>query len=183
MNDRIPHERLWRPGWAVAGLAAATLMFAGSGLAYAGAGDLNGAWIYIGGPAEEKARIAAVDKVTDRMNVFMKGKARGKLKERTAPPPMIRIHIEGSKLTLTGREGKALRIALGAPPMEVEGPKGKAKVSAKRVPDGFVVVSQGEKGGQRTTYQLKGDTLVAMVQMSGERLDGTLTYRMSFGRK
>lgn len=178
MNPTTDHRRS-RPTL----LPVAVTLFASASLGAAGAESLSGTWTYAGGEAEEKARFAAIDKATDGLNGFIKGKARGKLKERTAPPKAMTIQIEGSQLTLSGAGNKSLSLEMGAAPIEIKGDKGKAKVSAKAIPDGFVLVNQGEKGGMTTTYKLAGEALVANVKMTGERLKSPLDYRLSFKRK
>lgn len=164
-------------------LTFAVALFASASLGAAGAEGLNGTWSYAGGEAEEKARFAAIERATDGLNGFIKGKARGKLKERTAPPKTMTILIEGSKLTLSGPGDKALSLEMGAPPIEIKGDKGKAKVSAKATPDGFVLVNEGKKGSLTTTYRLAGEALIANVKMTGERLKAPLAYPMSYRRK
>ena len=177
-NQRPTPHRALRPAL----VPAAITIFGLAGLGAAGTPDLNGTWTYAGGPVEERARLAAIDKVTASMRGFMKGKARGKLKERTAPPKTVRIQIEASNLTLRGQGGKTLSLEMGAAPIEIEGPNGRAKVSAKAIPDGFVVVDQSDKGDRTTTYRLAQEALLVSVRMTGDRLDGPLDYRMSFRR-
>jgi hypothetical protein len=124
---------------------------------------------------QKKQRLQAIDDATEGMGRFRRGKARGRLAERTSPPPSLIIEIEGSRVAM-GSGDRRLELELGGPPIEVSGDSGKAQLSAKMEGERLIVEARSGNGGRTTTYRAAEGLLSMEVAMKGERLAGPLEY-------
>jgi hypothetical protein len=124
---------------------------------------------------QKKQRLQAIDDATEGMGRFRRGKARGRLAERTSPPPSLIIEIEGSRVAM-GSGDRRLELELGGPPIEVSGNDGKAQLSARMEGERLIVEARGGNGGRTTTYRVDGGRLAMEVTMMGDRLAGPLEY-------
>jgi hypothetical protein len=142
---------------------------------------LNGRWRAAETEAEKAQRLQAIDRATERMGPLLRGKARGRLAERTSPRPSLTIEIEGSKLAIASGD-RRLELELGGPPLEVAESEGRAQVSAKMEGDQLVVETRGDNGGRTTTYRADGGRLSMEVTMTGDRLAGPVVYATTYVR-
>jgi hypothetical protein len=142
---------------------------------------LTGHWRAAETADEKKQRLQAIDEVTESLGRFKRGKARGRLKERTSPPPSIAIEVKGSQVAITTGDHQ-LELELGGSPIEVSGDKETSQVSAKLEEGRLIVTAQGDKGGRTNTYRAEGTGLAMEVTITGEKLDGPLKYATTYAR-
>jgi hypothetical protein len=142
---------------------------------------LAGSWRAAETAAEEKQRLQAIDGVTEEMGRFRRGKARGRLAERTSPPPSLMIEIKGSKVTIASGD-RRLELELGGSPIEVSGSEETAQASAKMECERLIVVTRSDEGERTTTYRADGTGLSMEVIMKDDRLVGPLKYVATYAR-
>jgi hypothetical protein len=142
---------------------------------------LAGHWRAAETEDEKAQRLQAIDEATESMGRFRRGRARGRLAERTSPPPSLTIELEGSKVTMGSRD-RRLELELGAPPIEVSGEAGKAQLSARMEGARLVVEAQSDNGTRTTTYRADEGRLSMEVSMKGERLARPLDYATTYVR-
>jgi hypothetical protein len=112
---------------------------------------------------------------------MQRGRARGRLAERTTPPERLTIELDGSTVTLTSG-GRELDLEIGGSPIEVSGDQGKALLSATMEGDELIVTADGGKGERTTRYRADGDRLSVEVTMTGAMLAAPLTYVAAYTR-
>jgi hypothetical protein len=130
---------------------------------------------------EKKQRLQAIDEVTEDMGRFKRGKARGRLKKRTTPSPVLMIEIKDSILTI-GSEDHKLKFELGGSPIEISGDDGKSQVSAHIEGELLIVVAKTDKGERTTTYRASDAGLSLEVTITGDKLDSPLKYVTTYTR-
>jgi len=145
---------------------------------------LAGEWQYAGDKKEQAQRLAAIEKVTENIGTFVRGRARSKLREQTTPSPRLTIKVNEDRIALY-RENKNTELKLGGKPKKVQGPQGKVLLNAVTRGNGFAIVSKTEKGARTSVYSVSedGTRLTVAVSMSGERLKTPLAYSTTYQRK
>lgn len=146
---------------------------------------LSGTWVHRKDPEEAKARKAAIESVVSDLSSFIRGRARDKLEERTAPAPAFNLKLTEDHVSIT-RGDETLRLELDAAPVTKKRGGQTAKVSAQRQADGGVtIVSAGEKGRIVRTYVrgAQADRLRVETRMTGERLGKPLAFTTSYRRR
>jgi hypothetical protein len=146
----------------------------------------TGGWLHSGQDKdkEEKQRLKAIQQMTSKMSVFMRGIARKRLAKRTAPPRELRLSVDGDRFELSA-SGHKIALRLGAKPVAFERDGKRGKLSARRDGARIVVVASSDKGKRATTYALSADgrRLTVSVVMSGKRLPKPLAYRSTYRRR
>jgi len=142
---------------------------------------LTGHWRAAETEDEKKQRLQAIEEVTAEMGRFKRGKARGRLKDRTSPAPILMVEIKDSILTI-GSEDHKLELQLGGAPIEISGDDGKSQVSAHIEGELLIVVAKTDKGERRTTYRTSDTSLSLEVTMIGDKLDSPLKYVTTYTR-
>jgi len=137
--------------------------------------SLSGHWRAAETKVQEEQRHDAIDHVTEDMGRFKRGKARGRLKEQTSPPAELVIRMTDSTVTLNAGD-QHIEFELGGDPIEIEGRNGSSSTTAKVDGDRLVVRYSGDKGERTVAYQADGEDLLVEVTMTGDKLDGPLTY-------
>jgi hypothetical protein len=142
---------------------------------------LAGHWRAAETDDEKEQRLGAIERVTEDMGRFKRGKARGRLADRTSPPPRLTIDFEGSQVTIiTG--GQELVLELGAAPVEISDRDESTRVSAEMVGERLVVVADSEDGARTSTYSAEGDHLSKEVVLNSNRLADELTFTTTYKR-
>ena len=77
---------------------------------------------------------------------------------------------------------RQLELELGAPPIEVSGTEGKARVSAKMKGPRLIVDTRNGRVERTTTYSTKGEDLSVEVSMNGSRLAAPVKYASTYVR-
>jgi hypothetical protein len=142
---------------------------------------LTGHWRAAETEDEKEQRLQAIDEVTEDMGRFKRGKARGRLKERTSPSPGLMIEIEDLNLTI-GSGDHEFELELGGAPIEISGSDGKSQVSAYIEGGLLTVVARTDKGQRATTYRTSDAGLLLEVTMTGDKLDTPLKYVTTYTR-
>ena len=144
----------------------------------------SGVWRHSGDAVERKQRLKAVEEATKDLSFFIRGTARDRLGERTAPPAELKLQVKGEEVTLF-RNGKSISLRLDGPPHIIERDGKTAKLSVRFEGGKLILLSAGEKGQRVTTYALSpdGKRLTQSIEMTGGRLSTPLAYRASFVRK
>lgn len=144
----------------------------------------TGVWRLAADAQEERRRLQAIELATADLSFLIRGTARERLGTRTAPPPELRLEVEGDRLTLS-RGGKSLSLRLGGAPvtMAKEGKQG--TVSARREGATIVVESNGDNGKMVTSFGLSPDgrRLTRTLRIASERLSRPLVYSSTYLRR
>jgi hypothetical protein len=142
---------------------------------------LAGSWLLAETADEKKARLQAIDEVTERFGRFMRGRARDRLSERTAPPRNLVIEIEDSKVTIVSGD-RRLELVDGGTPIEISGSEGEARISAKMKGPQLIVVVTSSKAERSTVYSTKERNLLVEVTMTAAELAKPLKYVSTYSR-
>lgn len=146
-------------------------------------GAYSGSWSYAGDRGERKSRHQAIETATENLNGFIRGRARGRLKERTTPPPTLNLQVGGGRLELYQGEHK-ISLRLGGEPVRVDRDGKSGMLSARRDGDRLIVESKGDNGNRTTTYALSSDKqLKVSVRITGKRLDQPIVYTSTYARR
>jgi hypothetical protein len=157
------------------------LLFAGGAFAIESSDSVAGSWHLDTSGDHERQRLEAIDDATEHLRSMQRGRARGRLAERTAPPEHLTIELEGSKVTMTSG-GRELELELGGSPIEISGDQGKAMLSATMEGDELIVTADGGKGERTTGYRADGDRLSVEVTMTAAMLAAPLRYVTTYTR-
>jgi hypothetical protein len=141
-------------------------------------------WLHAGDGEEEQLRRQAIEAATKGMSVFVRGKARRRLEDRTAPPRELVVMVQDERVELS-RDGDTMSLPLGAEPVTREKNGQSGALSAHFDDERMVVSSEGKKGKRVTTYALSpdGTRLTLSVRLTAERLSGPLVYQSTYRRK
>jgi hypothetical protein len=150
-------------------------LLTGSASATESSDSVTGSWHLDTSGDHERQRLEAIDDATEHLRSMQRGRARGRLAERTTPPELLTIELEGSKVTIASG-GRELDLELGGSPIEVSGDQGKARLSATMEDGELIVTADGGKGERTTRYRADGDRLSVEVTMTGAMLAAPLTY-------
>ena len=144
----------------------------------------DGVWRHAPGPEETRRRQASIEAATEDLSIFMRGKARDRLDERTTPPRVLQLQVRDDRVELS-RDGKSVSLRVGAKPVTVERNGQRAILSVRLDRAQLVLHSKGERGERTTTYALSPDGrgLTMSVRMTSERLGAPLEYRSTYRRE
>jgi hypothetical protein len=145
---------------------------------------VTGAWVYAGDKKEAEKLDQAINAVTAELPFYMRGLARDRITEQTAPPAELIYAVKNDKFIIT-RDDETVSLRFGAQPVTMEKDGKSGLMSARIDGDRIVVVSEGEEGRIMTAYGLSSDSkiLTLFVQMSAKRLAGPLKYQLTYRRK
>ncbi len=170
----------------LASAAAVALWFLLSGPATSHAQDaMSGTWRYAGSEAERAQREEAVRAATEPMSFLIRGTARDRLMEATAPRPRIHVAVAGDRVELRADGSPRVVLTVGGPEVTVEGERGRGRMRATRRSGLLTVTAQGERGTRTATYQISedGGWLYVDVHLRGDRLPEPLVYRLTYRRE
>jgi hypothetical protein len=143
--------------------------------------SISGHWQAAETEEQEKERHEAIETVTKEMSRFKRGKARGRLKERTSPPANLTIEMTDSTVTITSGD-KRVELVLDGDPIEIEGDQGTLLTTAKMMDERLVVEYRGDKGVRTVSYHLVGTDLMVDVTTTNDQFDGPLTFVTTYVR-
>lgn len=146
--------------------------------------DFTGVWQHAKRADEEQQRQSAIKKATEDMSIFIRGTARDRLREKTAPPSELTLKVTGEDFTIVNQD-RTVSLRLNGKPVTREKDGKRVTLSARSVRNQIVLVSKGEKAERTNTYTLSKDKmqLTMSVKMTGERLSAPVAYKASFKRK
>ncbi|MGF1580716.1 MAG: hypothetical protein ACFCD0_15245 [Gemmataceae bacterium] len=143
----------------------------------------TGTWYHQGDANERARRYEAIDRVTEGLNILIRGRARQKLRAETTPPQAITLTDKGNQVTIDMR-GRRVTLTTDGKPIRVNSDRGSATIRALRQKGQLVVVAQGENGAQTTVYRLSDDRLrlTLDISISGKKLRQPLRYQATYVR-
>ena len=146
--------------------------------------DFSGIWAHAGDRKETEQRRLAIEAVTEDLPFFIRGTARERLTERTAPPPELQLTVDKDRFDIT-RDGKSVSLRFEAKPIMIEQNGKRGLVSVRYEQERIVVVSEGDKSKRLTKYALSPERnrLTMSVSMTGESLSGPLIFQSTYRRK
>lgn len=161
--DTIQRAKLWagnrwlRPPYALLSLLTA-LCFILSPLQDCVAQDatLTGNWKYASEKKNEDARLAAIDKATDGLNLLMRGRARDLLRDKTKPNATLKIIDDGHQVAIEV-EKRHIKFRTDGSPVQVKNQGETATIRAKRKDGKLTVESRGQNGVQTIVYTVSDD--------------------------
>lgn len=146
--------------------------------------SISGAWRHLDLSAEREGRDQAIERATESLGMFVRGGARSRLRDATAPAAELTIRDEGQRVTLvTG--GRQVVLSTDGARTRVSGESGEGTMQATRR-DGRLVVTFNGSGAARTTvYRLAPDgaRLTLEVSLRSERLSGPVVYQVTYQRR
>lgn len=144
----------------------------------------DGRWVYAGGPEEDRARVRAIEAVTEDLPAFKRGTARERLRERTALPRTLELKVAGNRVQLS-QDGKDVGLELGARPREVDKDGKRGALAARLDGEQVVVVAASEDSKVTTRYAVAPDRgqLMLSVRLEADALPRPLEYRATYQLK
>jgi hypothetical protein len=142
---------------------------------------LTGTWYHEGGAAERAQRYDAIDRATEGMHSLMRGRARDKLRAKTAPQSEIAINDEGGRVTISTR-ARRVTFATDGSPTRVPLDSGAGTIQAKRQEGQLVVTARGQNGAQTTVYRLSDDRtrLTLDISINNNIFEKPLRYQVEY---
>jgi hypothetical protein len=146
---------------------------------------LAGVYRYTNDPRDAAALDAAADRATDGMSFFIRGIARGRLREGLHPQPTITLTFAGGTIAIETQRGRLQAPDTGAT-VTVRGHDGHpVRVSHRLVGDGIVQLLAADQMNCRTEYHLSADgrTLTMRVLVTTPQLPHPITYALVYRRQ
>jgi hypothetical protein len=123
----------------------------------------------------------AIERATQAMNVFTRGVARGRLRERNVPPASIRMARKGDLFTIHFAGGEPVLLPISGTPVQV----GDRTIRIQPEPDGDGLRHVGgtAEGSRENIFRLEGAERMTMaVTITSSRLPAPVTYTLAFTR-
>jgi hypothetical protein len=146
--------------------------------------DFTGYWIYTNSKSEEQQRRREIEAVTNEVPSFMRGIARKRLIDQTAPPRKFKLEVDGNQFKIV-HDGIKISLTFNAKPKTIEQNGEKGKISVRYDGEHIIVVSKGENGRRVSKYELTPDRnqLAMYVEIVSERLNKPLAFQATYRRK
>jgi hypothetical protein len=145
---------------------------------------ISGTWRHLDVRAEQESRYQSIDRATESIGGLMRGGARSRLRDATAPEAEITIQDEGERVALaTG--GRRVVVSTDGSSTRVSGESGGGTMRATRR-DGHLMVTVCSDDATRTTvYRLSPDgaRLTLEVSLTSGRLSEPVRYRVTYTRR
>lgn len=145
---------------------------------------LTGTWYHQGDANEKARRYDAIDRVTEGLNILIRGRARQKLRAETTPTQAITLTDKGNRVTIDMR-GRRVTLTTDGKPIRVNSDRGSATIRALRQKGHLVVIVRGKNGAQTTVYRLSDDgiRLTLDISITGKKLGKSLRYQATYLRR
>lgn len=146
--------------------------------------SISGSWRHLALPAEQESRYQAIDRATESIGGLMRGGARSRLRDATAPASELTIEDGGERVTLvTG--GRRIVVSTDGSSTTVSGDSGGGTMQATRRDGRLVVTLRSDDATRTTVYRLSPDgaRLTLEVSLTSGRLSGPVTYRVTYARR
>jgi hypothetical protein len=123
----------------------------------------------------------AIERATQEMSMFTRGVARGRLRERNAPPASIRMSRQGDLFTIRFAGAEPVSLPISGTPVQV----GDRTIRIQPQPDGDGLRHEGKNpdGARENIFRLdSADRMTMAVTVSSPRLPAPVTYTLAFTR-
>jgi len=144
-----------------------------------------GTWDFIGGEAEEQARIDAIEAVVVQMKRGLRGLARKRLTKRTIIPQQYTITVEGEHITVATDSGDAWLTDLKGTVYEYRYDGDDFVLHRTLVGDEIHAHAEQSLGASDYRYELSGDgkTLTISVDTDSKHLPEPVKYVSTYRRR
>jgi hypothetical protein len=149
------------------------------------AGDLDGAWVFAGEPADLEGREAAIKAAADSFPALFRSMAYKRLEPNAIRPDRYIVQDKGAKLVMRVDHGPARETDLVGTPITFK-PAGRSDdVTLARERQGDAVHSTviSGKGRLETHLERVGERLKVTITVSSERLDTPIQYSLTYRRE
>ncbi len=147
--------------------------------------QIAGAYKYVGGPAEVKALLSAIEPVVKKMSWVSRGIARSRLRKGNLPTQEMRILIDAGAIHIV-RPGRPTVAA----PADGRSQKWKSSDGVFDVTHAFkdgrlIQTIDGKNSHSTNEFVLAGDgvTLTVHTRITSPRLPGAVVFRMTYRKK
>lgn len=143
--------------------------------------DVDGTW-QLATPGAERQIDRAIERVTSRLNVFIRGIARSRIDETVNPERRIRIQQDDG-LARVSFDDWTVRVRLGDRPRRVRIGSGEALLVSGAVRNGRLTIVQTASEGSRVSYfGLRNGRMQMATRIRSERLPEDIVYHLSYDR-
>ncbi|HJL14516.1 MAG TPA: hypothetical protein RMH99_02600 [Sandaracinaceae bacterium LLY-WYZ-13_1] len=163
---------------------AATALAPSPGRGQAGSLErFDGTWTLTSG---RRALDDAIDRVADRMNVFIREIARGEMHRRLSAERRVRLVVHDEEhVSLGFDDWGPVRLRLDGPARSVRGPEGDGIRLSMHLARGRLIAHQDADQGDRTSvFAVSGDGehLSMGVRIGADQLPADIRYRLRYRR-
>lgn len=148
--------------------------------------DFAGTFVLAGDRRELWAMDDAINRVVDRMNLFIREIARGEIRRHIEPERRIRFAMAGADtLSLSLDAWGPVQVRVGAPPIRTRGSNGEEVALTLRYAGGRLVQRSATPRGARTNvFALSSDRerLAMSVRITSDQLPADIRYRLTYRR-
>jgi hypothetical protein len=123
----------------------------------------------------------AIERATQEMSVLTRGMARGRLRERNAPPASIRMSRQGDVFTIHFAGGEPVSLPISGAPVQVGDRT--IRIEPEADGDGLRHTGGTAEGARENIFRLDGaDRMTMAVTVKSARLPAPVTYTLAFKR-
>ena len=141
-----------------------------------------GAWRYVGGADQNRARERAIDEAIEEVPRIYRGAVRERLRSRTQPAARLRIGFQNQRVTFD-RPGKRVTLSLGGAWRTVSGDRGPERLRSFVDDHGYLrFVGEQEDSRRVLSFHAAADTLTIFVNITSQRLSKAIDYRLTYRR-
>lgn len=149
--------------------------------------DYEGRYVFVGGEREEQRMRAAVDAVVDRMNLFIREIARGRVHEHVHVQRRLEVDRAGERtVRVTFGAWGPHRVPLDGREVEVRGPDGgRTRLSARFDGGRLLVRQRSSRGWRQNRLELApdGERLTLRVRLGADPLPDDIRYALTYRRR
>lgn len=148
---------------------------------------LAGGYVFAGGDRERGAVNDAIDSVVDRLNLFIREIARGRIREAIQPEPRVEVDVVGAELVrLRLGDWQSPVAHVDGTPLDVRGPDGSDTRFSVRYRNGRLATRATTSRGTREIWLSLSDDdagwLFSQVRVSSNQLPESIRYTLSYRR-
>ncbi len=144
--------------------------------------SLAGSYKYVGGEAEVNALFAAVESVVQKMSVFSRGIARGRLRKPNMPSAELDLTVDAQQITVARTGQKSVAAPPNGTAVKWNGPDGKFTVSYALNGNTLLQTMDGKNSHSTNLFALDkdGETLHVKTKIVSKRLPAPVTFDMTY---
>ena len=168
----------------VAPLLAEPLWSAPRAHAASAAAAWNGLYVFVGGDAERRRVVAAIDEVVSSLNVVSRNLARARLLEASTPYAALNLEVSANEISVALDDHQVVSPRSGGA-VRTSTPTGvRAAVRQQLFGRSLIQVLHTRSGTRQNRFQLSADgaRLAVEVRIAAERLPHELEYTLSYRR-